>query len=254
MPIVCAHTGSYIPHFFWHVHNVFWATIWYIYKYQLLHFVLKRRCYIDILSLFRYGQRTSPTVTGPEMCNCRTRAQRVLSYHIKRLIHPSLLRKALFYRHFVSVQVRTADESDCYRSRTVQLLDDFKISGVNGSHVCMVFEVRNKLKYNKTVGGLEFTLVWLREKNVPPLMAPPPRAWAFFSLQKSNFFFTGPAFTPPPTLLMAWPLVKELFFGRSLTEGHLILSSQILFCCCNFYLVKLVFLPTKVYIYIRNWT
>jgi len=45
--------------------------------------------------------------------------------------------------------VRTADESDCYRSRTVQLLDDFKISGVNGSHVCMVFEVlgHNLLKF-----------------------------------------------------------------------------------------------------------
>ena len=28
-----------------------------------------------------------------------------------------------------------------FRHRTVQLLDDFKISGVNGTHVCMVFEV-----------------------------------------------------------------------------------------------------------------
>ncbi|XP_052084802.1 SRSF protein kinase 3-like isoform X2 [Mytilus californianus] len=37
--------------------------------------------------------------------------------------------------------VRESDESDDYRERTVQLLDDFKISGINGTHVCMVFEV-----------------------------------------------------------------------------------------------------------------
>jgi hypothetical protein len=30
---------------------------------------------------------------------------------------------------------------DPKREKTVQLLDDFKISGVNGTHVCMVFEV-----------------------------------------------------------------------------------------------------------------
>lgn len=37
--------------------------------------------------------------------------------------------------------VRESDENDPFRERTVQLLDDFKISGVNGTHVCMVFEV-----------------------------------------------------------------------------------------------------------------
>ncbi|XP_074646954.1 uncharacterized protein LOC141902911 [Tubulanus polymorphus] len=37
--------------------------------------------------------------------------------------------------------VRESDENDPYREKTVQLLDDFKISGVNGTHVCMVFEV-----------------------------------------------------------------------------------------------------------------
>ncbi|CAD5124939.1 DgyrCDS13183 [Dimorphilus gyrociliatus] len=37
--------------------------------------------------------------------------------------------------------VRDTDPSDPYRDRTVQLLDDFKVSGVNGTHVCMVFEV-----------------------------------------------------------------------------------------------------------------
>lgn len=37
--------------------------------------------------------------------------------------------------------VRESDESDPFRERTVMLLDDFKISGINGTHVCMVFEV-----------------------------------------------------------------------------------------------------------------
>jgi hypothetical protein len=45
--------------------------------------------------------------------------------------------------------VRESDEADPYRDKCVQLLDDFKISGVNGTHVCMVFEVlgHNLLKY-----------------------------------------------------------------------------------------------------------
>ncbi|KAJ8258059.1 hypothetical protein GJAV_G00192720 [Gymnothorax javanicus] len=37
--------------------------------------------------------------------------------------------------------VRNTDPDDPNRERVVQLLDDFKISGVNGTHVCMVFEV-----------------------------------------------------------------------------------------------------------------
>ncbi|XP_042264694.1 SRSF protein kinase 3 isoform X1 [Thunnus albacares] len=37
--------------------------------------------------------------------------------------------------------VRDSDPSDPYRETTVQLIDDFKISGVNGVHVCMVLEV-----------------------------------------------------------------------------------------------------------------
>ncbi|XP_037346617.2 SRSF protein kinase 1b isoform X3 [Pungitius pungitius] len=37
--------------------------------------------------------------------------------------------------------VRNTDPSDPSRERVVQLLDDFKISGINGTHVCMVFEV-----------------------------------------------------------------------------------------------------------------
>ncbi|XP_033647137.1 SRSF protein kinase 3-like isoform X2 [Asterias rubens] len=37
--------------------------------------------------------------------------------------------------------VRESDTADPNRERVVQLLDDFKVSGVNGTHVCMVFEV-----------------------------------------------------------------------------------------------------------------
>lgn len=37
--------------------------------------------------------------------------------------------------------VRDTDPHDPKRNKTVQLLNDFKISGVNGTHVCMVFEV-----------------------------------------------------------------------------------------------------------------
>ncbi|KAM7411143.1 hypothetical protein PAMA_021226 [Pampus argenteus] len=37
--------------------------------------------------------------------------------------------------------VRDSDPSDPHRETTVQLIDDFKISGVNGVHVCMVLEV-----------------------------------------------------------------------------------------------------------------
>jgi len=45
--------------------------------------------------------------------------------------------------------VRDSDAADPLRERTVMLLDDFKISGVNGTHVCMVFEVlgHNLLKF-----------------------------------------------------------------------------------------------------------
>ncbi|XP_024865959.1 SRSF protein kinase 1b isoform X2 [Kryptolebias marmoratus] len=37
--------------------------------------------------------------------------------------------------------VRNTDPRDPNREKVVQLLDDFKISGMNGTHVCMVFEV-----------------------------------------------------------------------------------------------------------------
>ncbi|CAM9319627.1 unnamed protein product, partial [Lampetra planeri] len=37
--------------------------------------------------------------------------------------------------------VRNSDPTDPKREMVVQMVDDFKISGVNGTHVCMVFEV-----------------------------------------------------------------------------------------------------------------
>jgi hypothetical protein len=37
--------------------------------------------------------------------------------------------------------VREGDPEDPYREKCVQMLDDFKIHGVNGTHVVMVFEV-----------------------------------------------------------------------------------------------------------------
>lgn len=37
--------------------------------------------------------------------------------------------------------VRDSDVNDPKRNKTVQLLNDFKISGINGTHICMVFEV-----------------------------------------------------------------------------------------------------------------
>ncbi|XP_043266911.1 SRSF protein kinase 3 [Venturia canescens] len=37
--------------------------------------------------------------------------------------------------------VRDTDPNDPKRNKTVQLLNDFKITGINGLHVCMVFEV-----------------------------------------------------------------------------------------------------------------
>lgn len=37
--------------------------------------------------------------------------------------------------------VRDTDPADPKRNKTVQLLNDFKISGANGTHICMIFEV-----------------------------------------------------------------------------------------------------------------
>ena len=38
-------------------------------------------------------------------------------------------------------KVRKEDPMDEGRQRVIQLLDTFKMIGVNGTHVCMIFEV-----------------------------------------------------------------------------------------------------------------
>ena len=45
--------------------------------------------------------------------------------------------------------MRDGDPEDVFRNRVVSLLDNFKIKGPNGEHVCMVFEVlgHNLLKF-----------------------------------------------------------------------------------------------------------
>jgi serine/threonine protein kinase len=47
----------------------------------------------------------------------------------------------MYHDDFAAFQVRDSDPDDKFRERTVMLLDDFKINGVHGTHVCMVFEV-----------------------------------------------------------------------------------------------------------------
>ena len=52
--------------------------------------------------------------------------------------------------------VRETDPDDPYRLKTVQLYDDFKIHGPNGSHVCMVFEVLGNNLLNRLVCFVSF--------------------------------------------------------------------------------------------------
>ncbi|CAG5120632.1 unnamed protein product [Candidula unifasciata] len=67
--------------------------------------------------------------------------------HCKRFVALKVVKSAQHYTETALDEikllkcVREADESDPHREKAVQLLDDFKISGVNGTHVCMVFEV-----------------------------------------------------------------------------------------------------------------
>ncbi|GMR43377.1 hypothetical protein PMAYCL1PPCAC_13572 [Pristionchus mayeri] len=59
--------------------------------------------------------------------------------------------------------IRDGDSSDPHRDKVVQLLDSFSISGVNGNHVCMVFEVLGcnllKLIIRSNYAGLEIEKV-----------------------------------------------------------------------------------------------
>ncbi|GMS90130.1 hypothetical protein PENTCL1PPCAC_12305 [Pristionchus entomophagus] len=59
--------------------------------------------------------------------------------------------------------IRDGDSADPHRDKVVQLLDSFSISGVNGNHVCMVFEVLGcnllKLIIRSNYAGLEIEKV-----------------------------------------------------------------------------------------------
>lgn len=65
------------------------------------------------------------------------------------LCHVSPVSKTVLYRYSIPhkfitgllLQVRESDPLDKYRDRSVSLIDDFKVSGIHGVHVCMVFEV-----------------------------------------------------------------------------------------------------------------
>jgi serine/threonine protein kinase len=49
--------------------------------------------------------------------------------------------------------VRAGGPRDSRRERIVQLLEDFKVEGVNGSHICMVFEVLGHHMLNFIIGS-----------------------------------------------------------------------------------------------------
>ncbi|GAB1601284.1 SRSF protein kinase 3-like isoform X3 [Argonauta hians] len=65
----------------------------------------------------------------------------------KRFVALKVVKSALHYTETAQDEikllkcVRDSDQNDSNREKAVQLLDDFKITGVNGVHVCMVFEV-----------------------------------------------------------------------------------------------------------------
>jgi hypothetical protein len=71
----------------------------------------------------------------------------LFSYRAKRFAALKVVKSASHYTETALDEikllrcVRESDETDPKREKTVQLLDDFKISGINGTHVCMVFEV-----------------------------------------------------------------------------------------------------------------
>ncbi|KAH8872284.1 SRSF protein kinase 2 [Schistosoma japonicum] len=65
----------------------------------------------------------------------------------KRFVAMKVVKSALHYTETALDEikllscVRESAPDDPFRNKTVQLLDDFRVSGVNGNHVCMIFEV-----------------------------------------------------------------------------------------------------------------
>ena len=70
-----------------------------------------------------------------------------LWFSMKRFVALKVVKSACHYTETALDEikllkcVRQSDPSDPLGDKVVQLLDDFKIVGVNGTHVCMVFEV-----------------------------------------------------------------------------------------------------------------
>ncbi|KAI4469947.1 mitogen-activated protein kinase [Holotrichia oblita] len=64
-------------------------------------------------------------------------------YHVTRKLALKIVKSAQHFKETaldeirILKSVRDSDPSDPKRNKTVQLLNDFKISGVNGVHVCM---------------------------------------------------------------------------------------------------------------------
>ncbi|NWU70088.1 SRPK1 kinase, partial [Pterocles burchelli] len=75
--------------------------------------------------------------------------------------------------------VRNSDPNDLFFFRVVQLLDDFKISGINGSHICMVFEVLG-----------HHLLKWIIKSNYQGLPLPCVKKIIKQVLQGLDFFFS----------------------------------------------------------------
>lgn len=73
--------------------------------------------------------------------------------------------------------VRESDPADPFREKCVQLLDDFKIHGVNGTHVVMVFEVLGHhllkwiIKVNTYDYRMKITVIFSRITAVFPVNA-----------------------------------------------------------------------------------
>ena len=58
----------------------------------------------------------------------------VSNINIGTLVHSPVI-QVLTFPHFCIFQVRNTDPRDPNRERVVQLLDDFKISGMNGTRI-----------------------------------------------------------------------------------------------------------------------
>ncbi|XP_055025195.2 SRSF protein kinase 1a isoform X1 [Misgurnus anguillicaudatus] len=105
--------------------------------------------------------------------------------------------------------VRNTDPDDPNREMVVQLLDDFKISGVNGTHVCMVFEVLG-----------HHLLKWIIKSNYQGLPLPCVKSIIHQVLQGLDYLHTKCKIIhtdiKPENILMS---VEELYVRRLAAEA-----------------------------------